>query len=257
MSIVTILDKLGYITFNENYSTSDNLYGVTSPANSETIRSIINSYQLSQYIFNDLSETYPNSAKERTLSQGLEQFVSTVKEGKPVIFKFSYYSGSHAVVAFNWYVAPNGDYVVEVYDNYNSSQFVDMVIESDYSNAYFNNQQIRSIAFSNDYSCFMYHFDYDGNVNDNNTTYAPVATSYTNNDTIDIVVDGFCDYVVTNSEGKKLFFNDCNVTGDMELYDMNLIVSGPGHVEYKYTVNRSDSFTIDCDDGCCTVNIIG
>ena len=70
-----------------------------------------------------------------------------------------------------------------------------------------------------------------------------------------LIVDGTCDYVITNAEGEKLVYYKGKVFGDMNVYDISILTGLED--DMKYVVSASEEFTITRDNGCCTLSVIG
>lgn len=83
-------------------------------------------------------------------------------------------------------------------------------------------------------------------------TLSPFEQIYGNAQTL--YVSGECNgYTITNAEGEQLVFYKGDITGDMSVYKVNILLDLAYDMEY--IVKPSEKFDISCNDGCCNIEI--
>lgn len=256
MAITSIFDKLGILAFNENFDTDKTtMNDVSSPKNTPSVRSAINSYQVSQSLGFMSTPYYAGS----NLRNGLSGFVNAVKNGGPVLFCYFYPSNGttvgHAIVAYECIQNTNGSFTIYTYDNNYPNNETYISINSAYTTCTVNNSNnIKTptgISFVNDFSNHRY-LDLDGvyNNNQNNTSQTNMITSnYDVGDKVNITITTFDNFALTNADGDTLTFTNGSIGGNMTVYSQSLAIKGQDvECDLTISVDYSESFTLSCTD---------
>ena len=251
MSVVTVLDKLGKIAFNENYkSGAKRMSNVTSVKGSKA-ESAINFYQLSYYIPGSGGE-----GKSGSITTDVINATNIMKNSNtPVILSYFWDVGNnkkegHSVIV-NSCKQSGSSYILDVCDpNYQASktktltaggkithndetiQLAYIVVRSDYS--FYDEMDIDSYKNSDTTSAITANLD--------TTSYSsPYATDYSS---IEVKLSG--DFVIKNDNGEYLKWDSEGLTGDMEVYDMRLVPNNEGCAAHMILDGPvSTNFTID------------
>ena len=240
MCATVVLDKIGKIDANRNYSTSSTMHGISGSIRGYDIESAINYYHLSQYL--------PAIKDQRKVNSNLtidNQFLSayaTVSNTNGIqILSFGYNNGGHACVVYKVTKNSSIKYTYEVYNpNY---YYGKDTITFTKSNGTWNgvssktNAQytaIYRIGIVSDFSTYAYgKADIDGYQNNDGSASNPKANSDNDNDMVfdsintnvpsydkmaQIEVELFDteDFCIEDSNGQKLYWNGIELNGEIE-----------------------------------------
>lgn len=248
MSLVTILDKMGKIAFNENYGsgTGSNIakamHNVCKISKTKA-ESAINYYHLTQFIPGAKNPFNSNFETE------IPRFAETVmRSNTPFLFSFIFQksdgsTAGHAIV-INSCKKSGSSYIVNVY-NPNEDGCSNLTLTTDGQLGPWKFIQFSPIGI---YS-FFDTYDIDSYVNSDTTstsaTYLGSATPtvpYTSEcSSIEVELNG--NFIIRNEKGTYLQWDGSDLTGDMEIYDTRMIVDGPeGNCSLIIDVPVSENF---------------
>ena len=248
ITLVTILDKLGKIGFNENLKLpADTMYQVSTPISQREILSQINFYQILWQI--PKLKNNQKSYSKAKLAQGYSALVNEIKNSGLVQLNYYYkidgIETGHSIIAYRCTKKENGNYVLWTYNpNYYNTKLYE--IESDFSSSNLEDK-VTKLSFASDFSIYS-TYDYDGENNDEPTSIdqekvAVLEFSLNQND-----------FTLTNAEGEKTYFNKDNdtFTGDLEVINFNYSLD-----TMMIYVNESSSFALQTEDEFSELYVLG
>ena len=265
MAVATILDKLNKIGFNENFDPSaSTMSEVSSPSQSENVKSAINYYFLSQVIpYVRETNTKSYSSGDSDWSVGLKQLVSTAQKGNPMLFCYfffnSYFEGcGHAIVIKGYEMGENGSHRIIAYDNRYPDKDIPILVDKDYSSCVINgNENAFAIEYCENMSAFD-RIDIDGENNIYQSTSHTIETPssnqtpiYSGSQTAVIKVRAKGKVTIVNKEKETLIVEKGTHSGSMDVIKQQFMVAntseGSNATCLTFTVANSDSFSFESD----------
>lgn len=264
ISVSMALSHIGEIDINNFDNSVEHYYDFPKPKDNLLLRDLLNYYQLSQYlqIIDDNSISVPVSDK-KSLKKELETIVGLAKEseesGYPFLFSFSWTyikyltrtSAGHTIVCVG----------VKETDDYYRLQFVDPNSVNSYIYARVS-KEYDSIAFEDKYNeKEKYSFKLTWVGHEFLSNYSKIDIDGADNSLVlnsPITLNGFIDdtynvdIIVFNSDssfeivardGKYLRFEDAEITGTMEMMDINFCEKGDS-VDYQIMVSDNSQYKI-------------
>lgn len=232
MAVTVLLDKLGKISFNENFdSNAKTMYEVDSPLLNTEVMSAINYYHSAQNIpfINEQQVTYTQDSSD--WSTGLKDIVDKAKAGKIFIFEFGCQSlfsvYGHALVVTG-YNKTEEEYVLNTYDCRYPGDYVTINIDKSFK------------------TCVITHIDDSGKKSEEKAAMAGYIADFSGFDKIDI--DGSNNQIsyfnssatpksinttlyfpasdgitIRNENGETLTYDDGVLSGTIEIISEKLI----------------------------------
>lgn len=281
ISIVTILDKMGKIAFNENYSTANKMYGVTS-VKGTLAESAINYYQLSPMVTGQDFGT-----EGSTLLESLQNAKNVIDNSNgPVLL--TYYHNTYLLtlghtVVVNSAEIENGNYVFYVVDSMypnannpvsSTGNIAKMVVNpstgwmTELSTSRHLTRVLVKSDLSNENGINIYDLDIDGpynidsantismNARNNSSLSEPQKVDrLINGDTVSLRIQMNDHFTLKNAEGSTLYWSGTELTGNMEYKNYTMTVEGDSNASYLIiNVPYSESFSYIPDHSATTAD---
>lgn len=248
MAVTSILDKLGKIDLNGNYSNAKTMYDIKGSAVKGTsLEGAINYYQIAQAVpFLQHTRNYKQfqpAVHELEAAKGLSLFSYWWKSGEQTY--------GHAIVVYDLVQTSDGGYTLSAYDN-RTTLPITITISADYSECIVNGtEDVTSIEVVTDFTPFDY---IDIDTNTNTFPVNAVATEMENIDNqaeLSIAMEG--PFAITNAEGKTLTWDGNTLSGSMEIFNSymttegldttsNLIVQVPSSASFQFTSENDNTY---------------
>jgi len=262
MAVTTILDKIGKVDINGNYSSSSTMYGMGSPINNPALESAINYYQIVQFILPGGSINRVNLNAE-----GIDGLITALDKSGVLLFDFNYKENGevfgHVIVVYDYVKNSNGSYTIKAYDNNKINTNITLTIPAA-KNAItvnFGDGTAVNVTFAyyvDDFVRYDY-YDIDGYYND--STFTPTSSltafedpfaSYTR-----LYVSAGEDFTITNAKGETIICEDGEFSGTMEIAERSFIIgSNDTPVEWVLFVEPSDRFTCETNNESCDFQLL-
>lgn len=251
ISVVTMLDKMGKIAFNENYRASAKRMSNVTSVKGEKAESAINFYQLSYAI--------PGSGgvgNSGSISTDVTNATNTMMNSNtPVILSYFWKDGTdthgHSVIV-NSCKKSGTSYILSICNPNNLSPETITLTAGGKITHGNETVQLEYIKVRSEYS-FYDMMDIDSYTNIDNTQNLsapsgkiPYSKTYaTDYSTIEVKLNG--DFVIRNDNGEYLQFDSDGLTGNMEVYDIRLEATNENSAAYMFIdVPTSKNFAVDC-----------
>ncbi len=258
------IDLNNFVTFSNNED--DVYYNAPMPKQNVNFRSMINYYQLSQYVpmidkKSVSASANDTSAYKKELQTIVELAKQSEKSGIPFIFTFGYKwtkdgnndSAGHAIVCIGAEEVGN-NYRIQFIDPNNTMDYIYATIDKNYSGITFESKYTASAQKTNngrnnwkitwighDTLTTFYAIDIDGDSPNNKAKMAKAV----NVEDIDIILfDSNAQFEITNSNGETLIFDGAEISGTMNILDIQHYEKGET-IDYQVAVESSDSYEID------------
>lgn len=262
LSATAVLDKLGKIDLNGNYSSASTMYGMSSPKNNAALESAINYYHIIQ-------SALPSDASTRiTLdSTGINKLLTSLDKNGLAMFNFHYkkygQTVGHSIVLFDYDKNSDGSYTIKAYDNKTVNENITLTIPATKDSITVNEdrwtKRVVEAAWIIDDFAFFDLFDIDGNYND--TTFTPISSfanygnslaSYTR-----LYVTAGENFTITNAAGETIVCENGDFSGTMEIVKQDIIITGDDTpVEWVLYVEPSAIFTCETEHDSCDFNLL-
>lgn len=255
MSVAMMLDKLGKIAFNENYSRAKTMYGIkSSDVRKSTIESALNYYHVTTSLpgENHYNVSVPISNQVTTAANVM------MSSNRPSLFEHYYkkiVNGEEKTVGHEIIVnsckKSGTSYILDIIDP-NGPTHTQKTLTAD---GKFGTTPLVSVYARNDYS-FYDKIDIDTYKNaDSSANTGATVTSYDETDdvqidaiqypgefsTLEIELTG--NFSIRNAEGESLQWNGTYLNGNMKTYAVRLSPQGEDSAAVMYVdVPLSDSF---------------
>lgn len=250
MSVVMMLDKLGKIAFNENYSNSSSMYGIKKSAVSKTtVESALNYYHVSSSLPNENHYTLDIPISDQVEAAAKVMMASN----RPCLFEHYYDSSStgkrvgHEVIV-NSCKKSGSSYILDIIDP-NGPTHTQKTLTKD---GLFGSTQLFSAYAKSDYSVYD-KIDIDTYKNTDTSGNSPAPASIEDEvsidavqypgpfSTLEIALTG--DFVIQNANGEYLQWSETRLDGTMEVYAVRLSPEGDDSAAIMYVdVPLSDTF---------------
>ena len=236
-------------------------YSIGKPCDDAKFRDVINYYQLSQFVGKGgdqdaaISKFYPGTLNALNLATGnsikdtLRKIVDCANENKLYVLTFSEPFNAHALLLVDCaYI--NGEYVVRYFDlnsedfftTFNSTEYNYMYIKKDFSH-----YSLSDLSFMYD-TATVTLIDPEKMISLNpysTRSYAPAGTRAAEDSHTKFYIVPDHAFTLTNAAGQTLRFDGENFSGDMTVYDLDVVVKDVDS-EYVFEIDNSDIFTLDC-----------
>ena len=198
-----------------------------------------------------IDDVYTEYRKNRyyKLNEFLKDFVSTL-ENNILLFCYGKGISGHAILAVGYTKMDNGDYVVELYDlnsvgpDDEKGYFETMIIKSDFSEIFFQNDEITMDNFL--YLEFEKVDDIDI-INPLGINFEETSTDESflegNDDVIGFRFKNNSSFSIRNSKNEVLNYDGEKFSGDIEVIDLNPIVYGNDSTEMQITIPYDEQIT--------------
>lgn len=227
-------------------------YNLEEPYKNDDLLNLIQTYYLSQYL-----EITEENNKEymkpllfgllvsgdndyKNLENFLEDFVNTVKN-EIVQFSYSYEQGGHSILACGCKELEDGSYIIKLYDM-NSTNLQDTQGSFEY------------MTISSDFK----EFDIDNRINNKNykvlnfmklNAYDELniekasENALENKNNITIGFKANSKFEIANSKNETLTYNGEDLSGNIEVLDVDLIAKGENEAELEITIPYDEKLT--------------
>ena len=262
MAATTVLDKLGKIDLNGNYSSASTMYSMGSPKNNAALESAINYYQVIQ------AALPSDASKEIKLnSSGINTLLTSLDKNGLAMFNFVYekygYPTGHAIVIYDYVKNSDGSFTVKAYDNKKVNENITITIPATKDSITVNEdkwtKRIVEAAWIIDDFSFFDLFDIDGYYND--TTFTPISSfanygnslaAYTR-----LYVSAGDNFIITNAEGETIVYENGDFSGTMSLVKQDIIITGNDTpVEWILYVEPSACFSCETENESCDFSLL-
>ena len=254
MAMTAILNKKGMINYRNfcaHGAASAGLWGVCKPVNCTGAESMINYYQISQYLpYLDAKSSTGLAYTTRTssgYSAGLQKLVNEAKAGKLIEFNFFITGwGGHAIVIVGYRQNANGSHDLIAWNNWYTDFRSIVNVSSDYKTCKVEGDTVDAIEFYTDFTDIN-RIDIDGPSNVLSIATQDMA------DTTQITLPIGAAISITNEAGETLFYDPetGDAMGDIEILSQHLIVNstpeGPAPAELAIEIPNSDAFIFNTD----------
>jgi uncharacterized repeat protein (TIGR02543 family) len=277
MAVVTILDKLDTLRFNETFdSGAATMSQVTPPSRSNIVKSAINYYYLSQaipYVSNYKNKLYKNLYSD--WKTGLKQLVAMAQEGQPILFGYFFEdeegSHGHAIVIKGYEKAADGTHHIIAYDNRYPDLDEIIAVDAGFTTCVINGvENAYTIDYTQDMSAFDL-IDIRGTTKTSEGTYASAKTGElmmaaqeslnTGFSTSEITVPAKGRLRIENGENETLILENGRISDEstMDVANERMRVasteSGKDCSSLTFTVADSDLYTFESDEAEMNVSV--
>ncbi|MCI8589191.1 MAG: S-layer homology domain-containing protein [Clostridiales bacterium] len=262
MAVTTILDKIGKIDLNGNYSSASTMYGMSSPKNNPALESAINYYHLIQSVTPGSLDTY--IIQDHV---GIGKLLTSLDKNGVVLFSYTDKNDpnevGHAIVLYDYIKNDNGSYTIKAYDNNKANENITLTIPAAKNAITVNLGYAPAVTVKDSWIIDNYSyydlFDIDGYYNDNTFTsvsslaaFEDPFASYTR-----LYVSAGSDFTITNAEGETLIRENGDFSGSMNLVKKSIVVNGlDTPVEWVLYVEPSASFTCETENETCDFHLL-
>ncbi|MBQ7581103.1 MAG: leucine-rich repeat protein [Clostridia bacterium] len=252
------LSKNGMLGFNDMTTEQGiaSYYDLPKPCDDNRLLSVINYYHLMQKTKNGgekaiISKNYEWSNglislfKDKKHNKAtLKEIVNRANEKDLYVLSFSHYMKGHAYVLVDC-VKVDGKYKVKLFDCNMIIDFVYMTIESDFSSFTLSTGDYKyGDALKLVDPKLMLDLDGESFTNGSSTQSFKKSAAADDHKRFSVVPER--PFTLTNAEGKTLVFDGEDFSGDMAVYDFNIVFNDTA-CEYEFEIDDSSKFTLDCD----------
>ncbi len=234
MAVTVLLDKLGKISFNENFdSNAKTMFEVDSPLLNTEVMSAINYYHSAQYIpfIKDCQIMYFQDSSD--WSAGLRSIVDKAEEGKIFIFNFGcrklLSAYGHALVVTGYNKTEEG-YVLNTYDCRYPGDYVTVNIDKSFKSCIITHidesgkkieEKAEMAGYIADFSGFD-KIDIDGS--NNQRSYLNNITNFKSINTT-LYFPAYDGITIQNENGETLTYNNGVLLGSMKILSEKMIAN--------------------------------